>query len=229
MKNFPKVLIATPIAEHKYYCINDFIKNVKELSYPNSDFIMVDNSKDEKACELVKEFNPGVSVEHSGFYGTTRKSQEKSYERIREKFLKGGYDYLFTLESDLFPPEGIIEELMANDKDVCGAVYMIKGASCKNTSVPCVTTGKFAFVNGRVQEAFMSFFELDGELKRIHGGCGLGCALIKRKVLEKVRFRSDMCHCDTYFHRDAHRLGFETWIDTRFIIPHYPSQYPEWF
>lgn len=227
--DYPKVLIATPIAEHKYYCINLFIQNVKTLSYPNTEFILIDNSKDPKAHEMVEEFNPDVNVEYSGFYDTTRASQCASYNRIREIFLEGDYDYLFTLESDQFPHESIIEDLMVNDVDICGAVYLIFGLAGDGVGTPCVTTGKFAFVNSAVRETFMSFHEMDGSLHKISGGCGLGCTLIKRKVVEAIEFRYHRCHADTYFHRDAHRKGFETWVDTRFMIEHYASAYPDYF
>lgn len=227
-KSFPKVLIATPLAEHKYYCINDFIKNVEAIDYPNYDFIIVDNSPNKEAHEVVKEHNPDVRVEYVPFSGTTRSSQADAYNFIREVFLAGDYDYLFTLESDLFPREFIIHELMANDKDICGAIYLIMNGEGVFT-IPCVTTGKFIWTGDLFREGFVEWTALDGELKRIHGGCGLGCTLIKRKVIEELGFRYDTSHADTYFHRDAHRLSFETWIDTGLMISHYPSFYPEHF
>lgn len=222
-------MIAAPIYEHKYYCINDYIRNLKELSYPNKDILLVDNSKNPGAHKLVKEFNDGVTVEYIGFYETTRASQCEAYNRIRDVFLAGDYEYLVTIESDLFPPEDIIEQLIANDKDICGCPYQIFGQNAKNAGILCVTTGKITYKDGVFQESFMCFEELDGELKQVQGGIGLGCVVIKRKVLEEIKFRWNDCHADTYFHRDAHRRGFETWLDTRFIIPHYPSEYPEYF
>jgi len=221
------------VYEHKYYCIQDYIDNLKEFSYPNMDVLLVDNSKNEKAHEIVKELNPDIDIVYSAFGGNTRKSQCDAYNVIRERFLSGGYDYLMVVESDLFPPEGIIEELMSDDKDVCGAVYFIFGNDGKSgdleLGVPCVTTGKFPWNGVCFRESFMDWKEINGELRQINGGCGLGCTLIKRSVIEKVVFRWSKAHADTYFHRDAHRAGFETWVDTRFIIPHYPSAYPDYF
>ncbi len=225
---YPKVLIAAPIYEHKYYCIQDYIDNCRQISYPNFDILLVDNSKDETAHKLVKEMNPDINIVYTGFFDTTRASQGMSYRYIRDEFLKGDYEYLMTIESDLFPHETIIEDLMANDKDICGAIYMLAGSG-GNLSVPCVTTGTFNNDGNRFREDFMDYREIDGKLKRVHGGCGLGCTLIKRKVLEEVEFMWSKCHADTYFHRDSHRKGFETWIDTRFVIFHDPSEYPSYF
>ena len=220
--------MSAPIYEHKYYCIQDYIRNLRYLSYPNFDVLLVDNSKDPTAVQTVIDMNPDIEIVYTGFHETTRASQGISYQYIRKRFLEGDYEYLMIIESDLFPFAEIIEELMANDKDICGAVYMIGGKDGTG-SLPCVTTGKFMFSMGDFREGFMDFTEINGELKQIQGGCGLGCTIIKRKVLEDLDFRWDRCHTDTYFHRDAHRIGYETWIDTRFIIPHYPSAYPDYF
>ena len=228
------MLIASPIYEHKYYCIQDYINNLKELSYTNKDILLVDNSLDPTAHTVLKELNPDIEIIYSPFGETTRKSQCDAYNVIRKRFLDGGYDYLMVIESDLIPPEDIIQSLMANDKDICGAVYFIFGIEGadgeQSCGVPCITTGKFPWNGTHFRESFMAYSDLNGELRQTNGGCGLGCTLIKRKVIETVGdFRWDKCHADTYFHRDAHRHGFETWVDTRFIIPHYPCAYPEYF
>ena len=198
------------------------------------DILLVDNSKDENAHLIVKDFNPDIEVVYSPFGGTTRKSQCDAYNLIRQRFLDGDYDYLMVIESDLIPHESIIEDLMANNKDICGAVYFIHGEDqvteeAPKGGVPCVTTGKFPWNGACFRESFMDWSEINGELRETMGGCGLGCTLIKRKVLEEIEFRWDTCHADTYFHRDAHRKGFSTWVDTRFIIPHYSSPYPDYF
>lgn len=194
------------------------------------DFLLVDNSKDPEAHKLITELNPELEVIYSPFGGTTRKSQCDAYNVIRARVLDEGYDYLMIIESDLFPQEGIIEDLMANDKDIVGAPYLIYGQGNDCDATPCVTSGKFAPSPSGFRETFMEWSELDGTLKQTMGGCGLGCCLIKREVLETITsFKWAKSHADTYFHRDAHRLGFETWIDTRFMVDHHPSEYPEYF
>ena len=44
----------------------------------------------------------------------------KSHETIRQKALKGNYDYLLHLESDVFPPIDIIERLLEKKKKIIG-------------------------------------------------------------------------------------------------------------
>ena len=64
---------------------------------------------------------------------------------------------------------------------------------------------------------------MNGEIVRIGGGCGFGACLIKRNVLERIKFRYDVLHADTYFHEDCKRLGYTTWVDTSIVCRHYPS------
>ena len=50
----------------------------------------------------------------------------------------------------------------------------------------------------------------------ICSGAGLGCTLIRRRVLEAIPFRlvdGDGGHCDTYFNRDVLWGGFSQWAD----------------
>jgi len=223
--------LAAPIYEHKYYCINDYFKNLRELEYDgdNVDFLFVDNSKDVNAHKLLQEINPDMPIEYHGVGFTTRERQCNAYNYIREKFLEGDYEYLFIVESDLFPHESMLKDLMATNVDIVGAPYYLNLHKGKEHIIPCVTTGKFKAYGGAFQETFATFQDLDGELKSIGGGVGFGCILMRRTVLDKVIFTHDRCHADTYFHRDTKRAGFKTWLDTRFTVPHWSSEYPENF
>jgi hypothetical protein len=232
LKNgYPKVLVVAPIYEHKYYCINDYFTNLRNLEYPESkmDFLFVDNSQDMGAHRLLQELNPKMPIVYHGEGYSTRERQANAYNHLRDKFLDGDYEYLFIVESDLFPHESMLKDLMVNDVDIVGAPYYLNLHKSPEHIIPCVTTGKFKTLGGVMQETFASFQDLDGELKQIGGGIGFGCILLKREVLEKVVFTHDRCHADTYFHRDCHRAGFKTWLDTRFTVPHYSSEYPENF
>jgi hypothetical protein len=55
-------------------------------------------------------------------------------------------------------------------------------------------------------------------------GAGLGCVLIKRKVLEVIQFRMEWPeqggHCDSYFSRDVLRAGFTQKADMSVICGH---------
>ena len=54
--------------------------------------------------------------------------------------------------------------------------------------------------------------------------CGLGCVLIKRNVLEKVKFRYDKEKSpwdDVWFCEDARKEGFKVYLDTGVRCKHY--------
>ena len=51
-----------------------------------------------------------------------------------------------------------------------------------------------------------------------------GVSLIKRKVLEEIKFKvyvGFVHHADTWFFFDCEKKGFEVWVDTDLLIPHF--------
>ena len=42
--NYPKVLVSFPTSDKKDYCVDDFIKQIKNFTYPLYDIFVVDNS-----------------------------------------------------------------------------------------------------------------------------------------------------------------------------------------
>ena len=51
---FPKVLVFSPTYEGKEYCRKEFVENINKLSYPNFDFIMIDNTAGNEYYEKLK-------------------------------------------------------------------------------------------------------------------------------------------------------------------------------
>lgn len=227
-----KVLVACPFYEHKGYCTNAYFNNIKNLKWNNKSYFFVDNSEDltfyentKSWCKEQLSFEPGWF--HTPYVKTSRKRQVFAFNKIREHFLKGDYDHLMIVESDLFPHEFMIPLLMRWDKDVVGTVYYIG----ENVSlhVPCCTTDAQNLNRTKkgckFGDNFLPNYAVDGSLRKIKGGLGFGCVLIKRKVLEMIKFRSALLHADTYFHQDCEKFGFERWIDTSQIVLHDPSEY----
>ncbi len=63
---------------------------------------------------------------------------------------------------------------------------------------------------------------VDGTLKRV-ASVGLGCVLISRPVLEKIKFKFieglDI-HPDTFFSESVYQNGWDIWADTSQIAQH---------
>ena len=52
----PKILVGCPTSFHKEYCLNEYAKSVKELSYNNYDILLVDNSSDDNYLDKIKSY-----------------------------------------------------------------------------------------------------------------------------------------------------------------------------
>jgi len=142
--NPPKVLLATYVAEHKDYCFDEWFERVKKLTYHNYDLLIVDNSKtkkyyNEKLSGLFGAMTSASIVDqklrfsglrihthHTARQKNTKQTQKVSQEYIWDFSLTRGYDYVFILESDVFPPLNVIEELMKHRKDVVGGLFSLR-------------------------------------------------------------------------------------------------------
>jgi hypothetical protein len=220
-----KLLIAAPIHSSKKYIAKQYFDNVKELDCQNNfkvDYLFVDNSKTEYfMVDLAIAYDLKI-VRGRVTSGNSRIRQTASLNMIREYFLGGDYDILFLLESDLIPNHDIVEHLVDHDKDACSAVYKL------SKGIPCITQNNYIANKGGFSNVFVNRKFIDGELREVPNGCGLGCVAIKRKVLEKIKFRSGVRHADTYFWEDFRAYGFKAYVDTSQVVRHYPSEYKDY-
>jgi hypothetical protein len=236
--DYPKVLVGVTTYEGKDYIFDKNYEVLTHLTYPNYDYVIVDNSPTLDYVARLKR--RGVKhVFHVDRGANSRMALAKSQNYIREVFLKGSYDYLFMLENDLLPPLNIIERLMQYQKSVTGAVYMIGTSGVK---VPCVF-----FLdkkdNGLMGTRLIGTYEANGQkywkrgevdkflntgLQQVHG-CGMGVTLIRRNVLLDEVFwydeRFDDKHSDVYFYLSLQRKGIPVFVDTNIVVDHYPSKW----
>jgi hypothetical protein len=215
----PKILLATPTSEFKDYCIIPWINYIKSLTFP-LDILIVDNSRDP---EYHKKF-----IQHGlkTLYVKPRANEDikgliaRSQEVIRNYCLLGGYDYLFSLESDIFSAPNIIEHLLGFRKSVVGLSYFIGQACESNLIIFELETFGYSSLS-RTAEPDKAFHLFDGTCKP-HYQIGLGCILISRNVLELVKFRSDEVYfSDVNFHTDLKKLGISSYLDTSNIAFHF--------
>lgn len=101
----------------------------------------------------------------------------KGHNLLTEQALKDGCDYIWFVEEDTVPPARSLEKLLAAQADIACIDYGVSGWSCVSKN-------------------------LQGEIL----WCGLGCTLVKRKVLESLE--------RPYFRVDKTlRLNDWTWTD----------------
>lgn len=229
-------MIASPFYEQKGYCAIDYFVNIAKMVHPNKQYFFVDTSKTKDFMVSLKDYlsDEGLNfpMEHIPYTDTTRKRQMIAYNLILKRFLESDCTHLFVVESDVFPHKYTLQLLLEHNKPVVSATYWLglegqqKMLCWTNQAFNCVTK------RGEKKSTFSSNFEkpehVDGKLRSVKGGCGFGCCLIKREVIEKLpKMRIGALHADTYFHEDLQFMGIPRYIDTRIVCEHQPSAYPE--
>ena len=209
----PKVLVGCPVSDYHEYCTKEYLEAIKSLTYTNYDILLVDNSKDDRFYNTIKD---KVPVLRTGYHPNVYERVIRSRNALRQRALDGGYDYFLSLEQDVIPPRNVIERLLKYGKKIISGVYFIPEMK-----------------NGKARLAPMIWAEHQADPKKKldirediingknlikAGACGLGCVLIHRKVLEQIPFRYNTSEGDgiddSFFSLDARNKGFEIYADT---------------
>jgi len=211
-----KILIGCTTYSGKEYVLERYINRVKELTFNNYEVLFIDNSKEDDYFNKIKSL--GMNVIKSPWNERSKIRLTNAQNILRDKFLEGDYTHLFILEQDLIPPRDIIETLLSHDKDVVSGWYYIT-----EVPRPCLSREwellemKFCpkqplmveMAKERLMKCFLASF---------------GVSLIKREVLEKIRFKAYhgfTQHADTWFFFDCEKNGFGVYVDTDLLIPHF--------
>jgi hypothetical protein len=153
-----------------------------------------------------------------------------AYNKVADRVVAEGFDYVLIVESDVVIPENAFSHLLEQNVDVAVAVVpfhsypknpalndMYKDIVCAGVfldpdDVRPVTNGKL----DQYQEKVVTF--KDGKLV-----AGTGCILIKRSVFEGgIRFINNfsVASFDVYFWRDIRKAGFSATIDGYVVCEH---------
>ena len=255
---YPRVLVASPSYYGKDYCTVKYVNNIRNLDYPNYDFIMVDNSPEDQLWYYTKLKRMGVRAFHVGRGRNSREAISNAMNKVRDYFLEHKYDYLLVIESDLFPKPDTIKRLLRFGKRVVGSYYLIGHEQDGNLYEQAVqeynkgliSEAKLTGLISGLQPQRACIFEVDKKpngstgsrnitikesveyfntgLRQVHG-CGLGCTLIKKEIMEKFAFWTDNRfsnkHHDVYFYLDLHNAGIPVFVDTGRNIEHMPSRW----
>lgn len=230
----PKVLVGIVTYDGKDYIFPKCYDAVKKFDYNNYDILIVDNSASKNY--YFKLLQRGYSeVVHLTRAKNTRDTLSDSQNYIRKRMLDGGYDYLLMIESDLIPPINTIQRLLQHNKLVVGSVYWLEGKIPGREGkfkIPCIFFLDYKKEVGQLGTRLITYEELPKVLntgvKQVHG-CGLGCTLIARQIVQDYPFwtdeRFDNKHSDVYFYMDLHNKHVPIYCDTNFEVPHYPSDW----
>ena len=213
-----KILVGCPTSQYQDYCLDSYAKVVSNLTYSNYDILLVDNSKDDKYYNKLKKI--GIPVIKGPWFEGARDRIVESRNILRKTALDKNYDYFLSLEQDVIPPKDVIQRLLSHKKDVVSGLYFnYNTVDGKNILVPMLwgkakKEDEILFIDSKsvIRNSVISV-----------GACGLGCVLINKKVLEKVKFRYDPkkdSFDDMYFSLDVHSNGFDILADTSVKCKH---------
>ena len=223
----PKILIAIPTYEGKNYCLDAFLTNILNFSYPKSklDYYIADNSKTNANAKYINK-TYGLKVFWKD-YDTTPifEKMADSHNQLRRYFLDSDCEYMLHLESDVFPPPDVLEQLLWARKPIVNSLYQVFDGSWRT---PCIALNDVKnehhreFVFHTTLDNFWHWY-IDGKIKKTFIA-GIGCSLMKRKVLDNFPFRHDANETkppDTWFAEDLRRSGVQNWVHTGVLSFHY--------
>ena len=225
--DFQKVLLGCPINIVKEYCLPDWFELIKNLTYPNYDIFLVDNSRNPNFHrDLAEEHD--LDIAHNPPGGKeARKYMAESIEMVRGRAVDGGYSHLFILECDIFPPPQIIELLICQQKPVIGTGYWTEHGPDTRIQLLASDQHDLSTYTTRTLKWYETLNFYDGRTKYMFAN-GNGCILIERDVFTNLTFHiveDEPGHADSFFHVDLFQMGIENLVDTSIIPRHWNSRW----
>lgn len=223
-----RVLIGILTYDGQKYCRKLFFNFLKTLSYPDIEFLILTNSGEADKADLEAHAEPIRATGRKVTVLIDDRKPERPFDvvingrnMIREEFLKGDWEYLYYLDSDVVGPKNQLEALLRHKKQLITGVYL----------------NFFTDKTGKEQVAPVLFVDVgDGKAKMLHMAqilrprlikvklAGMGNCLIAREILEQVSFRGlesvEFGGEDTAFFLDARERGWDLWCDTSVLCWH---------
>jgi glycosyltransferase involved in cell wall biosynthesis len=220
---FPKVLIFTPTYSGKDYALEKFLSYANEINYPNFRHIFIDNSKDDEYFNRLVEL--GLDAHRVERGNSSREALARSQNYARKIALEEGYDYIMSLESDIYHPPNIVQLLLRHGKQVITAFYCI-GEKSQGVRIPCITQKYFNEETGLYGTRLLppdewgKYFQQG--VKQVIAG-GMGCCLIHKTVFKKFGFYYEPTlrgHSDVWFFQECSARGIPVFVDTDVVLDH---------
>lgn len=225
-----KVLVGCPTYDGYAYCIDEYLKRVRELKFKNFDLLLVDNSETDAYAEKLRML--GINVLKVDRQKDVRLRIAESRNMLREYVLKNDYDYLFSLEQDVIPPKDVLSRLLRHQKKIVSGIYF----KIYSLTYPVHKKDEIIVREKKALTPLIFKFSDEPDKMRVCGykdiecdkffkirACGLGCVIIHRDVLEKVKFRKEEgseSYDDFIFCTDAYENGFDIYADTSVKCKH---------
>lgn len=148
----PKILIAAPVRDREYH-LPRYLQCLQDVNYPKEQigFYFLVNDSSDSSLELLQDFKHEVGEEYRSCeieewnLGTVKDERKhnvrtkvyaalaKLRNRVLEKFEESDYDYLFSVDSDIYVKPQILARLVAHDKAfVAAMISNLRRKFCPN-------------------------------------------------------------------------------------------------
>ena len=223
-----RILLVSPISDYKMNILPVWLNYVHSLvkSYNSRtvslDVLLCDNSQNQSFHKQIsREYNFNTTWTNP-LFKNSRQFICESRNRGREAFLNSNrWNYLLSLECDIFPHEHFLSELIAHRKKLISFPYFIGTADQSTPMINVLDTDESQPFNTR-QLSTQEFFLASGRLVPVFNA-GLGCTLIHKSIVAKIPFRWDPenhLHDDSFFAEDLYRKNIAWYCDFTSITRH---------
>ena len=141
--------------------------------------------------------------------------------------LAGPYDYVFMVDNDMIIPRSALTLMLEGGEDVVLGYYAHREEPYDGKTNVC-RLGEYNYTNQYRGVELKSFAQNNVNRIQVHGG-GLGCALIKTSVFDKIDYpyfdwinydSGYVLSEDLFFAERCTKAGIPIWCDTRVECGH---------
>lgn len=196
------ILIGGPIHYIKDYSIPSWCKAINNLQFNSYRLvkIMIDTSEKDWDAPSAPQFSlQKISIDQTPSKGLIHRRIVEASNILIDIALENDFSHLFMVECDVILPKNALIKLLDADKPLIEGLY---------------------YQGFHPKEYWTSGDKVEDCSPR----GTMGCCLIKREVIEKIKFCYDpflLAACpDAFFHHDAHQLGYQSFVHCGVICEH---------
>lgn len=132
-------------------------------------------------------------------------------------------DYVLMVDSDIVLPSDALKKLLEDPKDVCLGWYPHRTYGRNTGLATMYKLGEFDYTKQYTVDEFLTLAKAGVKREQVHGG-GMGCALIKTEVFDKIKFpffdwvnydNGQLLGEDTFFCSRCKDAGIPVYVDPR--------------